>query len=202
MGFDNFCSHLPVLEKICSTFNIKNLLEFGPGNYSTKLFVSKCETVLSIEQDSQDWYEKMKSEVASPNWQIRFCKDINPLLIFDEFDKAGKKFDLVFSDGACETRCLIANLAMERNVPLVLLHDAEKINYYKWNLLDIPENYARFDYRSNHGAKKVTSILANDQIELIEKWAIPEHDRIVQVYTSPRQPMFHLKYSKLIKLVN
>jgi hypothetical protein len=80
----------------------------------------------------------------------------------------------------------------------VVLHDAEKIWYYKWNLLDIPVNYCRFDFRHQKGAKKVTTVLANKQMDVIEKWKIPEHDRILLVYSSPRQPIFQIPYAEAV----
>jgi len=193
MEFDNYSSHLLVFEKIFETFEVKNVLEFGPGKYSTAFFVNKCKSVVSIEQDSQQWYEKLKSEINSPNWNITFQYD--PQVIFRQSDAEHKKFDLVFSDGSNQTRNLVANMAMQRNVPLVVLHDAEKIWYYKWNLLDIPVNYCRFDFRHKKGVKKVTTVLANKLVDVIEKWEIPEHDRILQAYSSPRQPVFQIVIS-------
>ncbi len=196
MGFDNYSSHLLVFEKIFEVFEVRNVLEFGPGKYSTPFFVKRCKAVVSIEQESREWYERLKSEINSPTWNIIFQQD--PKVIFGQFNAANVKFDLVFSDGAHQMRHLAANMAMERNVPLVVLHDAEKIWYYKWNLLDIPVNYCRFDFRHQKGAKKVTTILANKQMDVIEKWKIPEHDRILLVYSSPRQPIFQIPYAEAV----
>ena len=198
MDFDNYSSHLSVFEKVFSTFSVRHALEFGPGKYSTKFMINRCESVVSVEQDSCEWYNNLKSQISSPNWNIIFHQNQDPRLIFNHFDIAGKKFDLVFSDGAYQTRCLVANLALEHNIPVVLLHDAEKIWYYKWNLLNIPANYERFDFRHSQGERKVTTVLANDKLDLIDKWVIPEHDRILHVYSSPRQPIFQILYSQLM----
>ena len=195
MEFDNYSSHLLVFEKIFETFEVGNVLEFGPGKYSTPFFIKRCKSVVSVEQESREWYEKLKSEINSPNWNFIFQQ--NPQVIFGQFDTAGERFDLVFSDGAHQTRHLAANMAMERNVPLVVLHDVEKIWYYKWHLLDIPANYLRFDFRHQKGAKKVTTVLSNKLVDVIERWKIAEHDRIMQCYSSPRQPIFQIPYAEV-----
>ena len=190
MEFDNYASHLPIFEKVFATFGIKKVLEFGLGKFSTPFFVKHAELVVSVEQESKEWYERIKAQVNSANWHPVFQPD--PQVIFKHFDANNQKFDLFFSDGAAETRCLAANLAMERNVPVVVLHDAEKVWYYQWNLLSIPANYARFNFRHRKGANKVTTILANRNQSILEQWDIPDHDRILQAYSSPCQPVIEL----------
>jgi hypothetical protein len=141
----------------------------------------------------------MKSQISSPKWNILLCQNQDPQSIFSQFDAEGRIFDLVFSDGAYQTRYIVANLAMQRNVQLVILHDAEQIWYYKWNLLDITPDYARYDFRHSQGARKVTTILANEQYELIEKLAVPDHERVLLSYSSPRQPILQFNYASIVR---
>ncbi len=195
MEFDNYGSHLSILEKVFTTFEIKKVLEFGLGQFSTPFFVSHAEVVVSVEQESQEWYERTKTQINSANWYPVFQPD--PQVVFGRFDAGSQNFDLVFSDGAAETRCLVANLAMERNVPVIVLHDVEKVWYYQWNLLSIPANYGRFNFRHRKGANKVTTILANSNQSILEQWSIPEHDRILQAYSSPCQPVIELRYDQV-----
>ncbi len=195
MEFDDYSSHLAVFEKIFAAFEVKSVLEFGLGNFSTPFFATHSRLVVSVEQESREWYEKIKAKINSENWHPVFQPD--PREIFRHFDAAGQRFDLVFSDGLATTRCLVANMAMERNVPLVLLHDAEKIWYYQWNLLNIPANYSRFDFRHQQGNGKVTTVLANDSQNILEQWEIDDHERILQAYSSPNQPVFQLRYDKV-----
>ena len=190
IGFNNYSSHLSVFETIFNSFRINNVLEFGLGEYSTPFFASRSQFVVSIEQESKDWFNKTREKINSPNWHPVFQQD--PSVIFKYFDAQQIKFDLVFSDGLAPTRCLVANMALERNVPIVVLHDAEKIWYYRWNLLNIPNNYCRFDFRCQSGIKKVTSILLNQTPEIIEKSVIPGHDRIILAYSSPTQPIIQI----------
>jgi len=192
MEFDNYSSHLSVFEKIHSAFNINSVLEFGLGEYSTAFFAERCGFVVSVEQENSQWYDKIKAKISSPNWHPVFQRE--PRAVFQYFDDKGIRFDLVFSDGLAETRCLVANLAMERNTPVVILHDAEKIWYYRWNLLNIPANYSRFDFRSRAGVRKVTAVLTNHDADIIEQWNIPGHDRVLQAYSSPNQPVIQMVY--------
>ena len=190
MEFDNFASHLPIFEKVFATFEIKKVLEFGLGKFSTQFFVNHAELVVSVEQESEEWYERIKAQVNSANWHPVFQSD--PQVVFEQFDANNENFDLVFNNGASETRCLVANLVMERNVPVVVLHDAEKVWHYQWNLLSIPSNYSRFNFRHRKGANKVTTILANSNQSILEQWDIPDHDRILLAYSSPCQPIVEL----------
>ena len=109
---------------------------------------------------------------------------------------------MVFSDGAAATRAQVANLAMDRNIPLVVLHDTEKVWHYKWDRLNIGSPYKRFDFRSCEKEQKATTILTNSKSELVDEWIIEGHDRIIQAYSSPTQPIVQIVYpgdSKALK---
>ena len=200
MEFNNYGSHFCVFEKIFENFEVNTVLEFGLGEYSTRFFASHCQAVTSVEQNSKEWYEKIKREVESPKSQFVFEPD--PAVVFEQFDANNQKPDLVFSDGSDLTRHTVANLAMKRDIRFVVLHDVEKIWYYCWNLLNIPSNYRRFDFRSREGAGKVTTILANQSADILEKWVVPDHDRILQIYSSPTQPVIQLNYVNLMEQIS
>jgi len=165
-----------------------------------RFFFNHAEFVVSVEQESKEWYERIKDRINSPNWNPVFQPD--PKVVFEQFDANNQKPDLVFSDGAPKTRCLVANLAMERNVPVVVLHDTEKVWHYQWNLLCIPADYARFNFRHRKDANKVTSILANANHNILRQLDIPDHDRIVQTYSSPCQPVIQLRYDEVKGLLD
>ena len=192
MEFNNYSSHLSVFEKLFTSYRIDSILEFGLGEYSTPFFTGRCPFVVSIEQESREWFDKIKAKINSQSWYPIFQRD--PAAVFKYFDDKSKKFDLVFSDGLAQTRCLVANMALERNVPIVVLHDAEKIWYYRWNLLNIPANYSRFDFRCRSGVKKVTAVLVNHNADVIESIEIPDHDRIILAYSSPKQPIVQIPF--------
>ena len=195
MQFDNYASHLHVFERVFATFEIHKVLEFGLGKFSTQFFVDRAEAVVSVEQESKEWYERLRAQIKAPNWHPIFQPD--PRIVFEHFDAHKQNFDLVFSDGAAVTRCLVANLAMERDVPAVVLHDAEQVWYYSWNLLNIPASYARFNFRHREGMNKVTTVLAQSHQTDFERWIIPDHDRILQAYSSPGQPVIEVQYDRV-----
>lgn len=187
-------SHLSVLEKILTTFEIGNVLEFGLGIFSTPLFVKYAKKVVSIEQMNEKWQEIIKAEIKSANWRSFFQPD--PQIVFDCFDNSHSSFDLVFSDGDPITRCIVANLAMKRNVPFVVLHDAEQIWCYRWDLLDIPPHYSRFNYSSLRKVndRKVTTVLTNKDKGILDQWRISDHDRVLLSYSSENQPVIQFPY--------
>ncbi len=151
---------------------------------------SKCSSLKSLKTQNPCWGDGVSVLNFRDRLDTVFQPD--PQVVSVQFDANNQKFDLVFSDGAAETRCLAANLAMERNVPVVVLHDAEKVWYYQWNLLNIPSYYSRFNFRHRKGANKVTTILANTNQSILGQWDIPDHDRILQAYSSPCQPVIEL----------
>jgi hypothetical protein len=199
MSFDGYGSHIYVFEKIFQNISINSVLEFGMGLYSTKFFTDHCEFVASIEQESMEWYTKTTESINSQNWYHRY--EAEPEVVFDHFDNEGIRFDLVFSDGLAETRCRVANMAMQRKIPLVVLHDTEKICYYGWNMLQIPVEYFRFDFRRCGESSKVTTILTNRYIREVNNWEISEHERIIQAYLSPLQPVVQMDFKGNVRML-
>jgi len=193
MQSDNRAGHLPIFEKLLASFRIHSVLEFGMGNSSTPFFLERCGIVVSIEQDSQERYDRLTAGQDKPNWEPFF--ECNPARVFEHFEGRNRQFDLVFCDGAPETRYLVTNLAMRKNIPFIALHDGEEIWRYRWHLLDIPPAYYRFNFRRRSDGK-VTSIIANAGREAIDKWDLPEYDKVIHAYTSPRQPVFEVQLKR------
>jgi len=121
--------HLLVFEKLLASFPITYVLEFGMGRYSTPFFVERCRSVVSVEQEDRARYDETVAQVKSARWEPFF--ECNPATVFEHFEKQSRKFDLVFSDGVPQTRSMIANLAMRKGIPFVVLHDAEKVWDYR-----------------------------------------------------------------------
>jgi hypothetical protein len=67
--------------------------------------------------------------------------------------------------------------------------------YYQWNLLRIPVNYKRFDFRCKQSEGKVTTVLANQNDDFVDRWEVDEHERIIQAHSSPTQPVIQFKYT-------
>ena len=98
---DCYSTHLPVLENILQIFQINKVFEFGCGVYSTLLFEKHCKKIIAIEMQSQEWYEKMKKQVAK---NISLLYSQGPIGAIEIFDKTQDIFDLVFVDGHGESR--------------------------------------------------------------------------------------------------
>jgi hypothetical protein len=199
MAENNYGSHIKLFEAIFGTVNINNVLEFGMGDFSTGFFTDRCGFVVSVEQESMDWYNRLIGKISSNNWKGHFEED--PKVIFEEYSKQGISFDLVFSDGKADTRRQVAELAFDRKIPIVVLHDAEKVWYYHWNLLDIPGEYMRFDFRCMDNELKVTTVLTNRYYQEFRALEVPQHERIFQAYSSPRQPIIQIDFNGNIRLV-
>jgi hypothetical protein len=190
MSSDGYGSHIRVFEKIFESLPVSTVLEFGMGLYSTPFFATHCDFVVSVEQESRQWYDETVAKIKSPNW--RHIYEADPEAVFNHFDNNGTKFDLVFSDGMAGTRYVVANLALQKKVPIIVLHDTEKVSYYRWYLLEMPGEYCRYDFRLCDGSNKVTTILTNRYMREVNNWAVPEHERVVQAYLSPSQPIVQL----------
>jgi hypothetical protein len=124
---DVYGTHLEYLQEI---FNFKGkietIIEFGMGNFSTKLLIENGINVTSIEMQYEDWYNKMVSKFSNnKNWTPH--KLIGPY----EFMNITypEKVDFVFVDGHGGTRPECINFMMEKNCPIIIAHDTETPSY-------------------------------------------------------------------------
>lgn len=153
-------SHLHLLKKLFAQDEIKSVIEFGGGNFSTPFFVDNCDRVLSVEHDSK-WAEMMKEKYGQRgNLEVVDWKynDRNPYapdevgfnvgffrtdIYLDKYPP--EKFDLMFIDGPHETRAPCFNKAAKWADDIrprhFVLHDAESWDNYRYDTLEIPEGY-------------------------------------------------------------
>ena len=113
-------THLPILEQIFRIVPIKRVFEYGCGLYSTKFFVDHCEYVESVEMQSQEWYEKIRTELPSPKLSLKCMLGAVDAITY--FDSLNKDFDLVFVDGHKHSRENAINHAFNRS-PTIVVHD-------------------------------------------------------------------------------
>ena len=66
---DSYATHLPILKNIFDKNSIKNVFEFGCGNNSTLFFEKKCDEVIAIEMQNEDWYQEIKKKVMETTIQ-------------------------------------------------------------------------------------------------------------------------------------
>lgn len=119
MKIDPKCStHLPVLKDIFDFRPIKSVFEFGCGLYSTKFFVDNAEQVYSVEMQSKRWFDKIKSEIASPKLSLSCFLDVKEVL--QHFEDLNRNFDMVFVDGIEREQCI--NQSSQRS-SIIVRHD-------------------------------------------------------------------------------
>lgn len=137
-----YSTHLLTLHNLFKEEKIKNVFEFGCGMYSTFLFADKCETVISIEMQNEDWFNKLKEKI--PNNVTLLCqlgtdKAIDTLNYLGE---QGQRFDLIFVDGHGDSRWKAINMA-SKYTNIIVAHDTEYPGY-RWDLVNLDESWNCF----------------------------------------------------------
>ena len=128
-------SHLPVLKYILNTFSVKNVLEFGVGYGSTKLFLAHECKLTSIESDF-NWCQKFSHNVIH-------CRPREYII--------EKLYDLVFIDcHPSEDRLDCLQKAFS-HTSLIVVHDTEPIseNEYGYSNVKIPLGWSYLDCTIN-----------------------------------------------------
>jgi hypothetical protein len=141
---DAYSTHLEYIQEI---FNFKGRLntvvEFGMGNYSTGLLIENADNIISIEMQSDEWYNKMVENFSiKENW--KHYSLIGPF----EFTKINypEQIDLSFVDGHGGSRPECINYLMDKNCPIIVSHDTEEPGY-RWNLVNDNNSYKRIDFK-------------------------------------------------------
>jgi len=127
---DVYSTHLKYLELIIDFCpDIENVVEFGMGYYSTKLFVDRVKKVTSIEMQTKEWFNKIESEFKDhAKW--------TPVALIGPFEFLGHKYpekiDLVFVDGHGDSRPECINFMVEKRCRVIVAHDTEEQSY-RWD---------------------------------------------------------------------
>lgn len=141
---DLYSTHL---EYINSVFEfkgrLKNIVEFGMGNYSTELLINNADNVISIEMQSSEWYNNMNDKFKeSKNWTSHEL--IGPF----EFKNIQypNSIDMSFVDGHGDSRPDCINFMMDKGCPIILSHDTEESGY-QWYRVQENENYKKLEFK-------------------------------------------------------
>ena len=137
-------SHLPVLKAALDVFNIKSVFEFGSGLGSTPLFIKECESVHSIEMQSEEWFEKVSGELSG-NDNFTYQMMLGPQDSIDYFLDSEKTYDMVFADGHPDSRPECVNAAITKS-DIVITHDTHT-NEYGWDRVVLPESWSELIYK-------------------------------------------------------
>lgn len=135
---DPMGSHIEYLTEIIDKFGVKDVVEFGCGDYSTALFVSKCASVLSIEMQNAEWFEKVMSQYIDVE-SFRALYMPGPVEACEYVTTQTPRVDLVFVDGHPE-RWRQVNAAFHVTDTIVV-HDSEASYDYHWDLVNLPRGW-------------------------------------------------------------
>jgi len=167
-------SHLPILQKIIETFSIKSVFEYGIGTYSTKLFLDKCDKVVSVEMNNHrrknlSWYEYAVKELSNKStkdiWSHKQLIGSSPAIHHSLGIFENEKFDMIFVDGHGDTRGEQVNAALTGS-DIIVAHDTEhKKQRNKWT---IPDGYQVIDF---DGIGPITTVITtNEKAEAVKSW--------------------------------
>ena len=140
---DPYSTHIEFLQTIISIVGVpKNAVEFGMGNYSTEFLLKNSEHLVSIEMQSEEWFNKIFEKFKDTKTWVPF-KLLGPFN-FTKIDF--KHTDLVLIDGHGETRPECVNLMFNYNVPYIIAHDTEA-GSYGWNRVKEPSDYFCYEFK-------------------------------------------------------
>ena len=114
-------SHMPILMEFIELFKPQNVIEFGSGNYSTKLFLEKIKYPLSCEMSNRKWFAYMQQQMKNINqeWVYEWCS-------YEEAKENIYKrelWDIGFVDDG-DMRAPLANDSFG-NVDTIICHDSQ-----------------------------------------------------------------------------
>ena len=93
--YSDFGSHIPILRKLFYHFDIKRILEFGMGDFSTTFFLDHDPELLVSLEMNDEWLAKCQTK--HPN---HHCLRLEGSDMNDYLEKTpAEHFDLIFIDG-------------------------------------------------------------------------------------------------------
>jgi hypothetical protein len=157
-------THRFVLEKLIEQFQVKNVLEFGMGVFSTPIFLKGCDKVLSIEMQEEEWFNKVVNMYKDEN-KFQALLKLGPMEACNYAKVLSETFDLVFVDGHGDSRVQQAESVMGKT-NIIVLHDTEA-KVYHWERMVIPEGWTWLDVTE---LNPWTSVLTNKEevVKLIQ----------------------------------
>jgi hypothetical protein len=149
---DMFRTHMPVNIDVMSFLGrVPCILEFGGGDYSTKLFLQHTDRLITVEQGqnvaeetNSAWLEHLKQAYGScPNWTLEHRPGKDEWMSYS----LPVKPDYAFVDGHGDCRFQIVNWLVTQSCPAIGAHDTEQPSY-NWSKVHAPE-YSLIQYRGD-----------------------------------------------------
>ena len=153
---DLYSTHLEYLNEIFKLKGkINSTIEYGTGNYSTGLLIENSLNCISIEMQSEDWYNQMVEKFGNKNNWKHFLK-LGPMTWTEiEFPNS---IDFGFVDGHGGSRPECINFLMSKNCPIIVSHDTEEPGY-GWNRVIENNSYKKMVFKKS---KNWTTIWTTD----------------------------------------
>lgn len=151
---DPYSTHLPLLREIFKyKQDIKTVIEFGMGHWSTKFLLSEAqEKVSSIEMQKEHWYNNLVNELGNnPKWKSALHLGPSDFLNFP-FEE---RYDFAFVDGHGDSRPEAINFISNR-CDTIATHDTET-DYYGWERVNLGPDFHSFEDMRYHPRSKVWS---------------------------------------------
>ena len=155
---DNVGTHVTVLDLIIRLQNVRRILEFGSGVYSTNKLLEfpNLEQLVSYE-DNPGWFKKIAVVKDS---KLKLVLDSDLLNIARTIDL--DSFDLIFIDCSATPKArapIVEAVAKRKPKAIVVLHDIDdELNHFPWAIED-------FDNRSIHNHRYPGTGILWNQIE-------------------------------------
>lgn len=145
---DPYSTHTPVLISIPKVFEIRRVLEFGSGLFSTKVFLStiypNVEVVISYECDVA-WAEIMNQQVKDPVRYFLFCESEKETIKNHQNTPSIFQWDLIFIDGKTgHGRVEFLKASVDKS-KIIVIHDSE--NDY-WDSIRTINDYIPVAYNN------------------------------------------------------
>lgn len=140
---DLYSTHLEFLDKILSFIDKPEVaIEFGMGNYSTELLIKKTINLISIEMQSENWFNEMVLKFSSnKNWKPLYSFGPNNFLDIEY----PNSINFSFIDGHGDSRPDCINFMMQKNCPIIVAHDTEESGY-GWDRV-LTNDYKKIDFK-------------------------------------------------------
>jgi len=132
-----YSTHMPVVDWALGHYDVQSVFEFGMGDYSTRLFVDRCDRVQSIEMQNRRWYTKMAKEYGR-RAEMAYMGGPDRAI-----DSLHGKWDMVFVDGDGRSRWKQVKRAFY-HTKLIVAHDTEAL-VYRWDRIVLPLGWIWYD---------------------------------------------------------
>ena len=153
---DEWGSHKGVLRELASLANVKRVVEFGSGKYSTKLLLNlDIEQLISFEVDA-DWYERLlrgTDYLETEKWVPVYTPSLDVQL--ELIPWIARTAQMVFVDTHTAHRVFLMRELMRHSAALLIAHDWN-IGYYE--TLVIPKQYSLSVF-AHHVTSRQTAVL-------------------------------------------